>query len=130
MTNAGEKKDKAVRLSDLARSFRFADIYAFGSRPAEIAAMIINGEALQCASSSDVDIGIRPKQGPKPSTKDLVKLTVVYLPRVLLKALEATYHFVSQGGRSNKFTWNENHRNPYDRGLNDRMRHKGWGGPV
>jgi predicted nucleotidyltransferase len=76
MTTAGGKRNKAERLSELARAYCLADIYAFGSRAAEIAAMIINGEILQRASSSDVDIGIRPKQGPRPSTRDLVNLTI------------------------------------------------------
>jgi predicted nucleotidyltransferase len=76
MTTGGGQKDKAERLSELARAYGLADIYAFGSRAAEIAAMIINGESLKSASSSDVDIGIRPKQGPRPSTQDLVNLTV------------------------------------------------------
>jgi predicted nucleotidyltransferase len=100
MNAAGGKMDKAERLSDLARAFRIADIYAFGSRAAEIAAMIINGEALQCASSSDVDIGIRPKQGLKPSTQDLVNLTVELedlfgVPRVDLVLLPEADPFVA-----------------------------------
>jgi predicted nucleotidyltransferase len=100
MNTAGGKMDKAERLSDLARAFRIADIYAFGSRAAEIAAMIINGEALQCASSSDVDIGIRPKQGLKPSTQDLVNLTVELedlfgVPRVDLVLLPEADPFVA-----------------------------------
>jgi hypothetical protein len=62
--------------------------------------MIINGEALQCASSSDVDIGIRPKQGLKPSTQDLVNLTVELedlfgVPRVDLVLLPEADPFVA-----------------------------------
>jgi hypothetical protein len=76
MATADGKRDKAERLSELARAYHLADIYAFGSRAAEIAAMIINGEILQRASSSDVDIGIRPKQGPGPSTRDLVPIFI------------------------------------------------------
>ena len=63
MAAAGGKQDKAERLSELARAYRLADLYVFGSRAAEIAAMIKNGKAIKRASSSDVDIGIRPKQG-------------------------------------------------------------------
>jgi predicted nucleotidyltransferase len=76
MTTAGGKKDKAERLSELARAYGLADIYAFGSRAAETAAIIINGESLQNASSSDVDIGIRSEQGRRPSTQDIVNLTI------------------------------------------------------
>ena len=76
MAAAGGKQDKEKRLSELARAYRLADIYVFGSRAAEIAAMIRNGRAMKRASSSDVDIGIRPKQGPRLSTRDLVNLAV------------------------------------------------------
>ena len=76
MMAADGKMDKAERLAALARAYRLMDIYAFGSRAAEIAAAIINGEAIQRPSSSDVDIGIRPKQGGRPSPRDLANLTV------------------------------------------------------
>ena len=76
MAAAGGKQDKEKRLSELARAYRLADIYVFGSRAAEIAAMIKNGRAMKRASSSDVDIGVRPKQGPRVSTRDVVNLAV------------------------------------------------------
>ena len=76
MGAAGEKLEKAKRLSELARAYRLADIYVFGSQASEIAAMIKNGRAIKPASTSDVDIGVRPKQGPRLSTQDLVKLAV------------------------------------------------------
>lgn len=76
MAAAGGKQEKAKRLSELAQAYRLADIYVFGSRAAEIAAMIRNGRAIKRASSSDVDIGVRPKQGAKLSTRDVVKLTL------------------------------------------------------
>ena len=76
MAAAGRKQHKAKRLSELARAYCLADLYVFGSRAAEIAAMIKNGKAIKRASSSDVDIGIRPKQGPRLSTRDLVNLAV------------------------------------------------------
>jgi len=76
MAAAGGKQDKAKRLAELAQAYRLADIYAFGSRAAEIAAMMKNGRAIKRASSSDVDIGVRPKQGTRLSTRDLVKLAV------------------------------------------------------
>ena len=74
MAAAGGNQDKAKRLSELARAYRLADIYVFGSRAAEIAAMIKNGRAIKRASSADVDIGVRPKQGRRLSTRDLVNL--------------------------------------------------------
>jgi len=75
MAAAGGKRDKAKRLSELAQTYRLADIYVFGSRAAEIAAMIENGRAIKHASSSDVDIGVRPKRGSGLSMQDLVNLT-------------------------------------------------------
>lgn len=74
MAATGGKLEKAKRLSELARAYRLADIYVFGSRAAEIAAMIKNEKAIKCTSTSDVDIGVRPKQGPRLSTRDLMKL--------------------------------------------------------
>lgn len=76
MAAAGGKQDKAKRLSELARAYHLAEIYVFGSRAAEIAAMIKNGRSMKRASSSDVDIGVRPKKGPRLSTRDLVNLAV------------------------------------------------------
>jgi predicted nucleotidyltransferase len=74
MAAAGGKLEKAKRLSEVARGYRLADIYVFGSRAAEIAAMIKNDKAIKRASTSDVDIGVRPKQGSRLSTRDLVEL--------------------------------------------------------
>ncbi len=76
MTTSSEKRDKAEKLSKLARAYCLADLYVFGSRAAEIAAMIIKGEALPPAISSDVDIGIRPQEGVRPSLQDLVNLSI------------------------------------------------------
>jgi predicted nucleotidyltransferase len=76
MTAAGRKQNKAERLSELAGAYRLADIYAFGSRAAEIAAVIRENKALKRTSSADVDIGVRPKQGSRLSTRDLVNLTL------------------------------------------------------
>jgi hypothetical protein len=64
MTAAGRKQNKVERLSKLPGAYRLADIYAFGSRAAEIAAVIRENKALKRTSSSDVDIGVRPKQSP------------------------------------------------------------------
>jgi len=75
MAAAGGKQKRAKRLLELAQAYRLADIYVFGSRGAEIAALIKNGRAIKRASSSDVDIGVRPKEGPRLSTQDLVRLT-------------------------------------------------------
>ena len=59
MAGADPKQDKAKRLSELAGEYRLGDIYVFGSRAAEIAAMIKNGRSMKRASSADVDIGVR-----------------------------------------------------------------------
>jgi predicted nucleotidyltransferase len=76
MTSTGKKQHKAERLSELAVAYRLADVYVFGSRAAEIAAALRENKALKGATSSDVDIGVRPKKGPRPSTRDLVNLTL------------------------------------------------------
>jgi predicted nucleotidyltransferase len=76
MTDAGRKRKKGERLAELARAYRLDDIYAFGSRAAEIAAVVRENKALKRTSSSDVDIGVRPKQGPRLSTRDVVNLTL------------------------------------------------------
>jgi len=52
MAAAGGKQERAKRLLELARAYRLADIYVFGSRAAEIAALIKNGRAIKRASSS------------------------------------------------------------------------------
>jgi len=75
MAAAGGKQERAKKLLELAQAYRLAEIYVFGSRAAEIAALIKNGRAIKRASSSDVDIGVRPKEGPGLSTQDLVRLT-------------------------------------------------------
>jgi len=76
MTSTGKKQHKAERLSELVVAYRLADVYVFGSRAAEIAAALRENKALKGATSSDVDIGVRPKKGPRPSTRDLVNLTL------------------------------------------------------
>lgn len=76
MSPAGRKQNQAARLSELARTYRLADIYAFGSRAGEIAAMIRTGRALKRRSSSDLDIGIRPKKGHRLSPRDVIDLTI------------------------------------------------------
>jgi predicted nucleotidyltransferase len=67
---------RAARLSELARAYSLADMYAFGSRAGEIAAMMKSGRALKRTSSSDVDIGVRPKQSSRLSPRDLLNLAV------------------------------------------------------
>jgi predicted nucleotidyltransferase len=76
MAAARRKQNKAERLSELVRAYRLADLYAFGSRADEIAALIRENRALKGISSSDVDIGIRPKKGAILSPRDLVNLTL------------------------------------------------------
>lgn len=76
MDAARRKQNKAERLSELVRAYRLADLYAFGSRADQIAAVIRENKALKGASSSDADIGIRPKKGASLSPRDLVNLTV------------------------------------------------------
>ncbi len=65
----------AERLSELARRYNLADIHAFGSRGREVAALIKRGRAIKRASTSDVDVGVRPKRGARLSARDLANLT-------------------------------------------------------
>ncbi len=76
MSAARRKKSKAEKLSELAGAYRLADIYAFGSRAAEISLLIWENKAMQDISSADVDIGVRPKQGLRLSLRDTVNLTL------------------------------------------------------
>jgi predicted nucleotidyltransferase len=71
-----EKEGKDVQIARLAQTFRLADIYVFGSRAKEIAAKIRGSKADEPASSSDVDIAIRPFHGTKLSPRDLVNITI------------------------------------------------------
>jgi predicted nucleotidyltransferase len=76
MADTDKKGGKAVKLSEIARKHSLADIYAFGSRAREIVAMMKKGKVLKHASSSDVDIGIRPKQSSRLSPRDLANITL------------------------------------------------------
>lgn len=59
-------------LADLARSFSLDAIYAFGSRATELAGH--RGGPL-AAPTPDVDIGVQPREGTRPSARDRVRLT-------------------------------------------------------
>ena len=76
LADTDKKGGKAVKLSEIARKHSLADIYAFGSRAREIVAMMKKGKILKHASSSDVDIGIRPKQSSRLSPRDLANVAL------------------------------------------------------
>lgn len=65
--------DAIVRL---ARRFRLADVYVFGSRTKEIAALLRGEECRQRMPDSDIDIGIRPLRGVRLAPRDLVNITI------------------------------------------------------
>ena len=82
------------KIHRICRKYGVADLYVFGSRAAEIAALARNEPAGETRSESDVDIGILPEQSdpwPPEKTADLAaeledlldapRVDLVFLPR-------------------------------------------------
>lgn len=61
-------------LAALCRRHRVEALYAFGSRSREIAQRVLSGESLPKGSTSDVDIGVLPRQGAVLDARDKVRL--------------------------------------------------------
>lgn len=68
-----------MTLSQIADEFDLDMVYAFGSRGREIAGWI-KGEisALRNSTSSDVDIGVKPRPGKKLTLKEKVRLSILF----------------------------------------------------
>ncbi|MBW2017902.1 MAG: hypothetical protein JRJ01_13860 [Deltaproteobacteria bacterium] len=63
------------RLEQIAETFHVADIYVFGSRAQEIASRLsTEGRPLEEDVSSDVDIGVRPRNGAYLNVRMRVEL--------------------------------------------------------
>jgi uncharacterized protein len=69
-------KDLTPKLAELADAYKIVDIYVFGSRAKEIAAMVKTGANPNENSTSDVDIAIRPAQAIRLSIRDIVQFTL------------------------------------------------------
>jgi predicted nucleotidyltransferase len=61
-------------LAALCRRYRVDALYAFGSRSREIAQRVPTGESFPTGSTSDVDIGVLPRQGAVLDARDKVRL--------------------------------------------------------
>lgn len=67
---------KIQDLTPIARRFRLADVYVFGSRAKEIAAKLKGENSRREIPDSDIDIGIRPLQGVRLRPRDLVSIAI------------------------------------------------------
>jgi predicted nucleotidyltransferase len=61
-------------LAALCRRYRIKALYAFGSRSREIALRALSGRSLPDRSTSDVDIGVLPRQGAALDACDKARL--------------------------------------------------------
>ena len=70
---------KKTTLSQISEEFELDIIYAFGSRAKAVAGWI-NGDisALRISSSSDVDIGVKPRPGKDLTIKEKVHLSMAF----------------------------------------------------
>ncbi len=62
------------QLADLARRYRVADLYVFGSRAEEIAARARGGVSVSAWPQSDVDIAVQPTRGRGLTAQERVRL--------------------------------------------------------
>lgn len=65
-----------IELKALAEQFDLDGLYVFGSRAAEIAAFMRGQGQLDPVSSSDVDVGVKPRPGRRLTARDRVRLTL------------------------------------------------------
>lgn len=63
-------------LTRIATLYRLSAIYAFGSRSADAAAIINGTRSAGEYSSSDIDVGVLPREGVKMEPKEKVRLTM------------------------------------------------------
>jgi predicted nucleotidyltransferase len=69
-------QDVESRLIALARRFKLASVYVFGSRATEVVALMAGPETTLAKGTSDVDIGVQPRQGLRLDAKGRVELTL------------------------------------------------------
>jgi predicted nucleotidyltransferase len=63
-------------LQTLCRQYDLVALYAFGSRAAEVAALVHDTGTEVCSPDSDLDIGVLPTQGRHLTAQDRVRLTI------------------------------------------------------
>ena len=74
---ANDASGLRARLAELARTYRVADMYVFGSRAARIAARVQGSVAAGAEpADADVDIGVRLRRGVRFDVDDRVRLTL------------------------------------------------------
>jgi predicted nucleotidyltransferase len=64
------------RLAKIARRFKIANVYVFGSRSAEITARLRGQRFPAVSPGSDVDIGVEPRTGVPLASRERVRLTI------------------------------------------------------
>jgi uncharacterized protein len=70
------KKELNLRLEQIARRYRVAEIYAFGSRAKEVAARLREEKQYPDHAESDVDMGVRIEAGASLGPSGRVKLAL------------------------------------------------------
>ncbi len=68
--------DMCERLAAIARRFRLANIYVFGSRSAEIPTRMRGQSAVPSSPASDVDFGVEPRSGVHLTARERVQLAI------------------------------------------------------
>lgn len=66
----------ADSLRQIAERHRLSDIYVFGSRAAEIAALARGERLLPARPEADVDIGVQPRRGTRLSAHETVRIAL------------------------------------------------------
>ena len=88
------------RPAKMASEYRLDDVYVFGSRATEIAMLVAGAEPLVAPPDSDVDVGIQPARGFRPTARERVRLTLqleelLGVPRVDLVILPEANAFLA-----------------------------------
>jgi uncharacterized protein len=92
--------NKAERLCQLARQFGISEVYVFGSRSLEIAALLRETPYRSAFSGSDVDIAVQPEEGRRLSAREKVLLLIAFedlleVPRVDLVVIPEADPFLA-----------------------------------
>jgi predicted nucleotidyltransferase len=87
-------------LSKIADRFGLNEIYAFGSRAAEMASRVRGERGGAAGLESDVDIGVRPEAGRRFSVREKVELAIAledlfHVPRVDLVMITEAAPFLA-----------------------------------
>lgn len=71
-----QKNIFSAGIARLADEYHLADVYVFGSRAKEIAAMVRDGRTSEKSATSDVDIGVCPIHGRRLAPREIIGLTL------------------------------------------------------